>query len=655
MTGLFLFAVVAAGLGQFLPKIALAGTPLVGLRFFGGFITLILGFVALHVVLQIPLAVTAWGLVFAAVGGLVRGVVKLSRARGFDESILLHPIPVFLLIGFVSVLANGGIGYLPYTSDEFTNWLGASRHIFLAEGYGEIRESIHLPEYTPGWRLTLLFPWLIVDSIREGDSAAAPFILSVGLAGIVYDIVLFALRRLRGLSELRSALFAWAIFLAGVAAEIYGLVWPRDLLIEPPQIFTLAAALLVVAAMSAEKSHAKQLAIYVGLALAGSYFIKSAALAFAPAVGIWVLFLARWDGQSALEYARRAASFAIPLVGPLFIAATVWKIFGPTVSGGMPSILATFQEDYLSRAFVNDWWDLARRFLGAVWTYGAGYKTPMTIGALCALLIAGLRGRPAALLIWFGFAGLYTLALYWYHLVAFGDYYFRELNSIPRFMRVPIQVLHVVGFVVAVLELSDLFWRARLFRLVASVQGKTAGISICAAIAVLFIFQGVQIHRSVVDVTTRKYQSIDPRINEVKTAVQILANMAGRELPENPMLMLISQGGDSEPLSYARYFGRGIANQNTAEFWFRLVSSVSWTSAAPKNVWQHKTTAEALRKTLTEADLIWPLKLDPWVTAVLAHVVDLRKCAKDISQSYFVRRKEIPRAGLMICRPKPGV
>lgn len=637
MTGLFLYALVSAGLGQFLPRIRLSETPFVGLRFFGGYVVFVLAFFVLHVVVRVPLAASAWILVLAAVCGVLWALRKLFRSPDRILHVLLHPVSVMTLLGAGAIVAKGGIDYLPYTSDEFNGWIGASKHIFMAGGYDQVRDVIRLPDYTPGWRLAVLFPWAVTGTINEGNSAAAPFVAHLGLAALVYDIVAWNLRRLQSFSGSCVALFAWCVVLVGLAVEIAGLAWIRTLLIEQPQIYTLAAASLLIVVMSVQSEANSELAVYAGLTIACSYMLKTAAIAFAPAVGLFVLAASWSEGRRWGNFAGRAVVLVGLMLGPLLISMVSWKLIAPVEGAGLPSPVETFGGDYVAKAFERDWRNLADRYFAAVGPYVAGYKTPLTVFSLLAVVIAAIRGRYAALLVWVGFFTVYVLALYWYHLVVFSDHYFNVLTSIRRYIRVPIQVLHVVGFVVAVMELSYLLAGERFRGIAVAARSRIASVVAAAAVAGLVGFQGFQVFRSVDDVTTRVHQKVDPRIAEVKQAVGIVTRLAGRELPHKPALILISQGQDSEPLNYATYFGRGAGTDNASGMGFTL-GGVSWTAGEPQNVWQQRTTAAALRNAFLAADVIWPLTLEPWVTSILAGIVDDPACVRTPLQYYFVRR-----------------
>ena len=215
----------------------------------------------------------------------------------------------------------------------------------------------------------------------------------------------------------------------------------------------------------------------------------------------------------------------------------------------MSSPFATLTAAALSDAFARDWADLGARFIAATGGYILGYKTPVLIIACVGLYFTCVQKRSAALIALVSFAAIYLVSLYWYHLSCFGDFYFTRLNSIERFTRVVLQPLHalgLLGFTLAVLSLA---------------QGRIASerripppvrAAIVATVVALGGLQVQQVSRSLEDITTRKYQSVDPRLAEVRAASMFVKNTFPAKSPP-PLVQFISQGTDMDILGYARY------------------------------------------------------------------------------------------------------
>jgi len=224
---------------------------------------------------------------------------------------------------------------------------------------------------------------------------------------------------------------------------------------------------------------------------------------------------------------------------------------------------------------------------------------------------------------------------------------------VPRYIRVPIQVLHVLGFAVGVMEACEVLAAGRWRPVLDFAHGNLGGVLAAATVAGLAGFQGYQIFRSVDDVTTRVHQVVDPRIAEARKAVAIAVGLAGRELPAKPALILIAQGEDSEPLNYAAYYARGVRPGDSSGIGISL-GGVSWTTGEPQNVWQQKTTAPTLRDQFLAADMIWPLTLDGWVTSILAEIVDDPACVATPLNYYFIRRAAKNGGRVFSCVAKPS-
>jgi len=653
MTGLLLFALGFAGFGKFLPDIAYSRQNFSGFRFFGGGLLFVFTFFLLHVILHIDLTVSVWLVLALSLIGITLTVRDhlIPSDKFWREC--MHPVPVMILVGALGIQWQGGIGYLPYSGDEFSNWLGVSREIFMAGDYGQISDKIWLQGYTPGWRLMLLIPWVFTGAVNEGNSAAAPFVLLIGLVGMVFDVVRWRLRLLPEMSDTRSDLFAWVLILVALSAELAGPTWMWNLLIEQPQIYTLAASAIALYLCSQNPENSVRLALYAGIALAGSYLFKSAGLSFVPAAGFALLCQLRFRSGMAATL-RQLASLGIPCFAPTILILLMWTFYTRFFPPNHMSVLATLTPDYIAHAASLDWPDLANRFSRAVGTYLLEYKFPLTPLFILTLLIAAIRGQFVPLVLWLTFFTTYMFALYWYHLGIFGPYYFENLNSVERFTRIPVQTLHVLGFVVAIFQISELLARPPMAFISAILRGKTVIYCSLLAIAGLGSFQVLQISRSIVDVSSRRFQNIDPYINDVRHAVAAARQLAGGPLPEDPRVLLIAQNAENTPLVYALYFAIGLTGPSGSPLRIHF-DGVSWTAGPPVNVWQEKITPDRMRRKLLSNDLIWPLRVDPWILSILSPLTDNSACLDKPLAHYFVRQpKENGDVGFK-CEAKSGM
>ena len=249
---------------------------------FGGYAALLASLFLMQAVLGMGLLSTFWIVFAVAVLGLCRLVWRNS---GGAAEFVIHPAIILPVTAGILITLRGEIDYLPYTVDEFTNWLGGAKTIHLNGGYAAIRETIYLPGYTPGWRLALLLPWQIDGAMDPGRSAAAGFVLHAGLVAIMFDIVRWEAAERLQLSAAGATAGSWIAVLVFLAAQGTGTLWTYTLLIEQPQIYFYAGTGFLLFALRTDADTPSNTFLYIGLALTGGYLVKTATVALLPAVG----------------------------------------------------------------------------------------------------------------------------------------------------------------------------------------------------------------------------------------------------------------------------------------------------------------------------------------------------------------------------------
>lgn len=626
MLGIVFYSGLAYGLGLLVPRQAQMNSP--GLRFAAGAVLLIIAIYACAVVFALSLGMSVAAI--AALAALGWGRAALGFDRDALASAATHPAFLLPLLGIAAVWAHGGIGYAPYLIDEFTNWIGVSRIIHWAGSYEAVRETLYLPGYTPGWRLLPLMPWQITGNMEFGWSAAAPFVLHVAVLALVYDLIVEALQRDSRLPAWMCRLAGWLVFLLILTAEAMGRLWTSEMLVEQPQIYLLSAALLLLlrAEMAAGARHALHWA--AGAALAAGFLLKNAVAAAAPGallVAVTPLFNRKRPLGARVQ---ESVLIGAALLAPLAAALLSWNAIAPP-DGCLASPLSVLSTGIPP---TYDPADLARRFGAAVGAYLLAYKLPVTIAAAIGIALGAYVGFFRGTLLWFGFTSAYFAALYWYHLTCFGDYYYQELNSIPRFTRVPLQAFHALGLVLLIVAPLRL-------GIARHSQGlpiaRSAAIAACAALTlVLGAWQLRQTYRSVVDLSSRAYQIVDPRIAEMRDATAFVRLHAGRDLPARPRLAILGQGQDGDVRGYAVYFALQPAPQGPTPL-FDVHGRTSWAPVA-SNVWQTTATVEDVIRELAAVDILWPVSLDPWlISAVLSRLVADPACLARLPNVAMVR------------------
>jgi hypothetical protein len=331
------------------------------------------------------------------------------------------------------------------------------------------------------------------------------------------------------------------------------------------------------------------------------------------------------------------------LLGPLAFAYVTWGAVNPLVSPScITSIVETFTDRALASAASYDATDLARRFSSAVWTYATSYKVPVLAASLVGLVLMARRSLILVPLIFAGWITLYVAALYWYHLSCFGDYYFATLNSIQRFVRVVLQPLHALGMVALLVEAARLV-PSRALELATARRAALLGLG--AVCLVLAAFQVWQLHRTVVDVSTRRFSTTDTRIAEARLAAEFVERrLANAAAP--PLVQFIAQGTDNEILDYAKFYALGPGDGNV-RYAYRVANQTSWTARETVNIWQTRADHQTVRALLEKADVIWPIIADPWQWGMLRDILGGEDCP--LKQGTFALVRE---SGGYACYPK---
>lgn len=641
MLGILFYGSLTFGLGLLVPLNRTDDHGGVGLRFVAGTALLVLALYATTVVAALSLRVAIGLIALIATAGWIHGALSAWRFSFADT--VLHPAFVLPAAAATVAAAYGRLDYVPYLVDEFTNWIGASRVIHWAGSYEAVRQTLYLAGYTPGWRLLLLAPWQVTGVIDHGLSAAAPLVLHVATLALVYDIALLALRRDAAMTVVTARAAAWLALLLFLTAEGMGRLWTFEMLIEQPQIYVLSAVALLVLRAELTPQLLRILYAIAGLVLAAGFLLKNAVLAAAPgALLIAALPLATRQtplAERLREFALRAATLLLPLL----VTMISWNIVAPQdgcLSSPLSILTARQNPAY-------DTYDLARRFASAVGSYVLQYKLPVSLAAMAGLALGLYLRLFRGVLFCAAFALVYFISLYWYHLGCFGDYYFHELNSIPRFTRVPVQVAHALGLVLLIVGVALL----RRRQWVGVVSNRAALGSGAALALALGLWQIHLTHRTVVDLTTRIYQNADPRIGEMRQAAAFVERHAGKLLPLRPVIAVLGQGQDGDVRAYAEYFARHpVPGGSTSAFSVHFATS--W-APTPANTWQTAAGTGTLARELASIDLLWPIQIDLWLLSELRPLVSDEACLTSMPQHALVRERDTPIARFR-CQPKDG-
>ncbi len=170
MAGYFVYAFCALGLAGFVPRPRAGGQPWLGARLFTGFSLIPVFLFLVHIIAGVGLLAASYALVALSALGLIRLVAGWVRVPD-DRPPLLHPAFVIFAAGGGVIAVHGGLGYIPYSGDEFTNWIGAAKQIFAGGGFDRARPALIHPDYPMGWPLTMVLPAVLAGRFDEGPAA----------------------------------------------------------------------------------------------------------------------------------------------------------------------------------------------------------------------------------------------------------------------------------------------------------------------------------------------------------------------------------------------------------------------------------------------------------------------------------------------------
>ena len=660
MIAYLILALSALGCGALFPAPAGDSRNAIGIRFMAGVSVLILILFFGNVVLRVPLGTVAFAVPAIAAIGLVRLGLEI-RAGRFSRACLLHPVPILLLMIGIVILARGGVDYLPWQWDEYSRWIYVTKLMFLTEEYWADTFRRANEGYTPGWRLWMVLPSLVLGRFSEGNLATAPFIMHVGLLGILYDISRRALERIETLSFGARTAGAWLVVLVLLLGEASWKLVPTLLASEKPQIYLLGACLAGVLYYVIESSRRSAIIGYVGLFMAAAYLVKVATLAFLPSLILFALFLLFFDqgADGGTENSRDRKSDwrrawrraftgtriknAAMLLLPFLVVYATW-IMVESPAGCFGDSTELLRGNRIKLFFSDAASDLAGRYFPALFTYVAHYKLPLTIIGTLGIA-AGLLHRKTAVvaLMLILFIAAYVFALYYFHLACFSDYFFETLISIPRFTRVWLRLVHVFGPLILFLMVVEWIARSRgpLVRFCKSRGVAFAGTGLAM---LLLAWQAVQAASSFDAMATRadfrlkdggRHYRIVKDIPAEATALKALLKRNGSI---DPKVLLIAQGGTAFPLMVAKYHGAA-TKRDRPMYSYRLYPMVSW-GEVKKNPLMRKSTRQQMLTLLRGHRVIWPFILDDWMREVLSAIIDDAACRAHPERYFLLRRSK---------------
>lgn len=645
MAALFLSWACALGLGQIVPRRSVHQGDFEGARFFGGIALIALSLFLLNTVFRLPISLASFAIVAVAGVGVVLFGRRIWAGRDQGVELLTHPIVVLPAVVVAAVAVRGGIDYLPWGWDEFSNWLGFAKQMVIADDFRADTMIASRADYPFGWRYLMAFPGAVLGGFTEERAYPFAFLLHAGFLGFLYDVLRWRLARIEALGNVRASGLAWLAMLAFVTVEITWLLVPTNLLVERPQVYTLAACLLLGFGLVRDESDRMRWAAGLGIVLAFGYLVRVQMVLLTPSV-LLLLIAAAWSDAAAdgpggwRRRAVAAARLAVPVFLPFAAVFVTWTLIRPyeTCAANLTSYFDPQLAGGLAGAPMAD---LAASYTAAIWGYVSHYKWPVTVGSLAAMVGAlASRGR-RDLQIFVGavavFAAIYTVMLFWAYVACPGSFN-RFLSSFERYYLVLVRVVHFAGFLLAAEIAID--WVRRFEGFDPRIRSKPAAVALVVAVGLLGIWQVAKVNASLREMEVREELAADhvATLRRIGNEARALSRMIAGKGLERPDVVILTTYPTQLPRTVAVYFGAGaVANLPVVPFEPSIVTAPAGSSDAVRG---------AVRDAVAKARIVWPLDDHVVFAEELGPLVPAAGCAP--LSAYFLVRD----AGAFACVPK---
>jgi hypothetical protein len=660
---------VIAGLAVFLALAAGFGLPFTALGLGGA---LALG--ATLTLLTLFCATVFAGLAVSSAVWLTLGLALITGAVGWRmcrPSLPLwwatHPALCLPLLVVVTGLIAGVPSYLPVNWDEMSGWATWVRQILAADVWWRADMQSSYAGYTKGWPILAAAMNRLLGSGELGIGIGALTAWHALVLGAAYDVTIRMLERRPGLAAPTRRGLAWVFLLVLVLGEASWKLLPHSYLVEDPQLYT-AIAFLCFGAMALQAPAAGRTRLLAlaaaGLSMAAAYSVKTPMAALAAAALVFLVMTpanARRASLAAIQRPLRPRpSGRTPAPGE---GQTGRSIHWPAVIAGDRRRLASTTALFLPLAVVMLGWSLVRpplpsdsldlqaglaalpgilsRLMVQFPAYLLSWKLPMTAVGVLGLVVAlgrrggddraDRRGLAAALVayslvVWIGLIPLYTFVI--------GSWE-EALPSLPRYMGVPLRLIHLFGCLLVGVELAG--WAGKLAPVLRWADGRAGRAALLLAIAALTGVQAVMTARAIAAMGDHPDFGREAflQVRKVVDAVPAITLALARSGEIRPDVAVIDQGGDGFAVVILQHYSvRGPGDSQADVHRFHVVPAWSF-GPQPTNGWMRKADGEAFRSTIAKAPVIWINHLDPWARAELSPLVG--DCADELEGRVLLR------------------
>ena len=603
-----------------------------------------------HFVFGIELRLSVFAIVGIGAACFVRAAYKFRMSH--DKFwVISHPIVSISAIIVAIAAAQGGVEYYMYLSDDFKRWTGIAKQVHAFGVYEPLAIFQATPAYTPGWPLIIGAPSILSGTFDPGQAALLPMIMHLSLIGILFDMMATYLREKAGLSKNRSYVLSWVFILSLLMVEASGQVVTRSLMSEPPQVYGMTAVILLCLISSMYRAVAQRIAIHIGIILTALYLIKVTALSLVPALLAFITLFAWTEIRRAgiSPGLRLATSMAGRYFAGTVIILILWKVLGPlpiVAHHANPSMLLA--PERLMHLFSDASVTTTKDWLQTLWAWLSTYKSPLTIVSVAGLVWASWSRRylPVVIIIIL-FIAAYVGAQVLYQVEFWGSY----INSVPRFNRVGVRAIHVIGLLLFAFRFIEFTADRQLPIFELGFRNTAMKILLGSLMAALCGWQIYISHYRFEDLRTRSLHRLMPMMRELTADALAVRKIIDRAPGHRHRIVFLNDNGHSDDSSLVFYhlidteFGAGPPTfiLDTPPFTWRFGDKRAL-AELPMLM---------LNGNIDQIDIIWPFRLNDAHRKVLGRLDLPPACKSQLDQHILIAKQRSK--GHFECLRKPAV
>lgn len=563
------------------------------------------------------------GLAVSTAGWLVMAASAASAVFGLRRAApswdwLFHPVALIPLLIAATALAVGVPEYLPVNWDEMSGWASWVRQIMAADTWLRADMESAYAHYTKAWPILAA----VVNRVAGGGGLSA----GIGTLAALHTVALGAFYDLaarlfsRHLAPATGRALVWVVLLVLLTGEASWKLVPHSYLIEHPQLYP-AIGFLCLASLALGRKGDMLAWWATGLVLASAYAVKTPMAALATSALV----------MTALVPERRLR-VACGLFVPLALVVVGWSLAAPPQPTSpitwdperLTEVLARLAVDFPAYLFS---WKLALTAVGALGMAAALWPTKARTHEERGLA-AGLAAFTVT--VWVGLIPLYLFV------ISPGSE--ETLPSLPRYMGVPLRLIHLFGPLLAMAALTSLTARVPLVRRLA--DSRAAMPMLVVAALALAGLQTVLVSREIAAMADHPdfgSEAMDEvrRVVAIMPAIDRAVALSGEE---RPRLLVLDQGMPGFASVIVHHYSIRAPGTSSAHVHrFELMRHWSY-GPAPVNGWMLRANSAQFREIVGMARILWLSRMDAWSANELAPLIGT--CPGDLADRVLLRSEE---------------